>query len=65
MAARSSNVALHRGLLKVALGLFAAAAAALALGFQMTDIGHFAGFALMALTLTLGAAYVLWNARGS
>ena len=56
-------MALHRGLVKVALVLLAAAAAALVLGFQMTDIGHFAGFALMSTTLVIGALYVLWQAR--
>ena len=56
-------MALHRGLVKVALALLVAAALALVLGFQMTDIGHFTGFALMAATLTVGALYVLWNSR--
>lgn len=43
--------------------LVAAAGVAVALAFTMTDIGHFTGFMLMALTLLIGAGYVLWNAR--
>ena len=51
----------HRGLLKVAGVLGLAAAAAAFLAFQMTDIGHFTGFALMATTLAGGGLYVAWQ----
>ncbi len=56
---------MHPGLTKFAGVLILAAVSAVALGFQMTDIGHFSGFVLMATTFVVAAIYVLWEARKS
>ncbi len=54
---------MHPGLTQFAGVLILAAVAAIALGFQMTDIGHFSGFVLMAITFIVAAIRVLWEAR--
>ena len=56
---------MHKGLLKVAGVMALGAVGAVALGFQMTDVGHFSGFMLMAATFAIATLYVLWQARKS